>query len=66
MKSLFAGILVMILVLPLVLSAQGLGKVDSLMYQLETTRNDSVKVKSLISLSQEFMSTDLPLSVDYA
>lgn len=48
------------------LLAQHSQVIDSLNFKLETTKNDSVRVATLIEISRTYFSFDLPLSFQYA
>ncbi len=69
MSSLFKGFVTTILtfvVFPAVLLSQNQARVDSLRYDLEMARIDSVKVMTLIELAREYAVGELPVSLDYA
>ena len=46
--------------------AQNQQKLDSLNYLIETAKNDSLKVRYLVAISQEYASNNIPLSLEYA
>jgi tetratricopeptide (TPR) repeat protein len=47
-------------------NGQNVSTIDSLIYKYELSRNDSVRVKTLIEISNQYSSIDLPLSFQYA
>ncbi len=51
---------------PAFLIAQNQARVDSLLYDLEVVRIDSVRVNTLIELSKEYATVDLSVSLTYA
>ncbi len=48
------------------LPAQDQKKIDSLNYLLERARNDSVKVRQLVAISEEYQANNIPMSLEYA
>lgn len=69
MSSLFKGFvttMLCVVVFPVVLFSQNQARVDSLRYDLEMARTDSVKVITLIELAREYAAGELPVSLDYA
>ncbi|TVQ07927.1 MAG: tetratricopeptide repeat protein [Bacteroidetes bacterium] len=69
MKLFFNGIVLAVLCFflqPVGLLSQNQARVDSLRYDLEMARTDSVKVITLIELAREYSSGELPISMDYA
>ena len=46
-------------------NAQDIAKVDSLLYLIETTKNDSVKVYLNVAISKEYSKKDVIVSLDY-
>lgn len=69
MKSLLIRILIFV-VLILALSrptvrAQDMAKIDSLRYLIETTKNDSIRVKLLIDISREYARADIKNALQF-
>ncbi len=60
------GVISIVLVLAFDANCQDISKIDSLIYKYETSRNDSVRVISLIEISNEYSTQDLALSFQYA
>ncbi len=67
MKDLARVAVILITILyPAFLIAQNQARVDSLLYDLEVVRIDSVRVNTLIELSKEYSAVDLSVSLTYA
>lgn len=60
------AVLLIIIFCPVLLISQNQAKVDSLLYDLEVARIDSVRVNVLIELSKEHTRGDLAVSLSYA
>jgi tetratricopeptide (TPR) repeat protein len=56
------------ILLAFITSANGqiISTIDSLVYKYEVSRDDSVRVRTLIEISNKYSSNDLPLSFQYA